>query len=134
MSAAAFRALSGATRSGPGGRYRALGRLKPGRMNKTEQRYAALLEARRAAGEILWWAFQAISFRLADSTYLRPDFAILPVSCVLEIHDTKGAKHLIEEDANAKMKIAAAAFPFRFFFAWPSKGAETGFELVEVGA
>ncbi|WP_210245072.1 DUF1064 domain-containing protein [Methylobacterium haplocladii] len=125
--------LTGATRSGPGKAYRALGRMKAGRMNRTETRYAAVLEARRASGEVFWWAFQAIKLRLADNTHLTPDFAVLPSTGVFEFHDTKGAKHLIEEDANAKMKIAGEVYPFRFFFAWPSKAGVGGFEVVEVG-
>ena len=38
----------------------ALGRLKTGQMNKTEQAYADYLERQKQAGEILWYKFEGI--------------------------------------------------------------------------
>ncbi|MFG1247289.1 PDDEXK family nuclease [Xanthobacter flavus] len=98
-------------RTGPGAAVLALGRLKPGAMNKTEEVYAAHLEAQKAAGLILWWKFEALKLRLADSTFYTPDFAVLPRSGVLEVHEVKGRW---EDDARVKIKVAADMYPFRF--------------------
>jgi hypothetical protein len=88
-------------------------RLKPERgvMNQTEARYAGKLEADRQAGSILWWAFEALSFTLAARTTYRPDFMVMTAACEVELHEVKG---FWEDDARAKIKIAASMFPFRF--------------------
>lgn len=89
----------------------ALGRLKTGEMNKTEERYSAHLEARRIAGEILWYCFEAVKLRLADNTFYSPDFAVMAADGVLEMHECKG---FWTDDARVKIKVAADRFPFRF--------------------
>ena len=55
----------------------ALGRLKTGEMNKTEAEYNAHLEALKAAGDIVWFKFEGMKFRLADNTFFTPDFAVM---------------------------------------------------------
>ena len=100
------------SRRGPAAGLLALGRLKAGTMNKTEAEYARdVLDIGKAAGEILWYRFEGIKLRLADSTFLTIDFAVLPSSGVLEMHEVKGRW---EDDARAKTKIAADQYPFRF--------------------
>ena len=89
----------------------ALGRLKVGAMNKTEAAYAATLEMRRAAGDVLWFKFEGLKFRLADNTFYTPDFAVMLASGAMEAHEVKG--HWAD-DARAKIKIAADMYPFRF--------------------
>lgn len=89
----------------------ALGRLKVGAMNKTEQAYAATLELRRAAGEVSWFKFEGLKFRLADNTFYTPDFAVMLASGALEAHEVKG--HW-QDDARAKIKIAADMYPMQF--------------------
>jgi len=89
----------------------ALGRLKVGAMNKTEQRYANVLELRKAAGEVLWFKFEALKFRLADNTFYTPDFAVMLAGGQLEAHEVKG---FWQDDARVKIKIAADMFPVRF--------------------
>lgn len=89
----------------------ALGRLKTGEMNKTEKAYSDYLQAMQNAGEILWFKFEGIKLRLADNTFLTPDFFVLANDFALEVHEVKGFWH---DDARAKTKIAAAMFPFRF--------------------
>lgn len=89
----------------------ALGRMKTGQMNKTEERYAAYLELLKHAGEILWWRFEGIKLRLADNTFYTPDFAVLAADSVMEIHEVKG---FWEDDARVKIKVAADQYPFRF--------------------
>lgn len=98
-------------RSRSGG-HLALGRLKAGAMNKTEQAYADRLRALEHAGEVLWFKFEGMKLRLADNTFYTPDFAVLASDGVLEMHEVKG---FWQDDARAKIKIAAAMFPFRFF-------------------
>lgn len=89
----------------------ALGRLKPGTMNKTEAAYASYLDLLRHAGEVLWWRFEGLKLRLADNTFYTPDFAVMARDGVMECHEVKG---FWRDDARAKIKIAADLFPFRF--------------------
>lgn len=89
----------------------ALGRLKTGAMNKTEAAYAATLGQRQAAGEVLWFKFEGLNFRLADNTFYTPDFAVMLAGGAMEAHEVKG--HW-QDDAKAKIKIAADMYPFRF--------------------
>ncbi|MDN8013563.1 hypothetical protein QZN08_03915 [Burkholderia multivorans] len=92
-------------------RMQALGRLKAGAMNKTEQRYADHLEARKQAGEIVWYRFEGIKFRLADNTFYTPDFAVMLANGQLEAHEVKGQW---QDDARVKVKVAADQYPVRF--------------------
>jgi hypothetical protein len=92
------------------GRF-ALGRLKPGTMNKTEAAYAVTLQSLQATGEIVWHKFEAIKLRLADNTFYSPDFLVLRGDGSLEVHEVKG---FWEDDARVKVKVAASLFPFRF--------------------
>lgn len=89
----------------------ALGRLKRGQMNKTEQLYAAELQRLQHAGNVQWFRFEGIKLRLADNTFYTPDFAVLAADGVLEMHEVKG---FWMDDARAKIKIAADQYPFRF--------------------
>lgn len=89
----------------------ALGRLPVGAMNKSEAAYDQHLELLERAGQVLWRKFEGMKLRLADSTFYTPDFAVLAADGVLECHEVKG---FWEEDARAKVKIAAAMYPFRF--------------------
>lgn len=88
------------------------GTLDGRQANKTERAYANLLELRRRAGEILWYKFEAIKFRLANNTYYTPDFVVLLANLEIEVHEVKG---FWEEDARVKIKVASEMFPFRFF-------------------
>lgn len=88
-------------------------------MNKTEAAYADLLEARRAGGDVLWWSFESIALRLADKTFYHPDFLVMAADGGLEVHETKG---FMRDDANVKLKVAAATFPFRFVLVRRVKG------------
>ena len=97
-------------RGGPKAFY-AQGRLKPGQMNKSEASYALHLERMKNAGRILWYRFEALKLRLADNTFYTPDFAVLAADMVMECHEVKG---FWQDDARAKIKIAAEMYPFRF--------------------
>ncbi len=89
----------------------ALGRMKAGKMNRTEAAYAARLEELKAAGEILWHSFEGLTLRLADRTRYTPDFAVMRADGLLELHEVKG---FWRDDARVKIKVAAELFPFRF--------------------
>lgn len=100
----------------------ALGRLKTGQMNKTEAEYASFLELRKHAGEIVWWKFEGLKFRLADNTFYTPDFAVMTAQSELEAHEVKG---FWQDDARAKIKIAADLYPLRFI-AFTKKAKKDG--------
>ena len=91
--------------------FYAQGRLKPGAMNKGEAAYAAHLGAQKHAGTVLWYRFEGVKLRLADNTFYTPDFAVLGADAVMECHEVKG---FWQDDARAKIKIAADLYPFRF--------------------
>lgn len=92
-------------------RFQALGRLKRGQMNKTEAEYAAHLELLKSAGEIQWYSFEAMKFRLADNTFYTPDFIVLCADGKLEAHEVKG---YWTDDARVKTKVAAEMHPLQF--------------------
>ena len=77
----------------------ALGRMKAGAMNKTEAAYAQKLELHKRAGEVLWYAFEGVTLKLADGCRYTPDFAVMLADGVIEMHE---------------VKVAANKFPFRF--------------------
>lgn len=82
-------------------------------MNKLEAEYAQILEERKRKGEIAEWMYDAISLRLARSTFYHPDFLVMLPDGTLQIHETKG---FMRDDAAVKLKTAAAIFPFLSFF------------------
>lgn len=110
------------------GRF-ALGRLKTGERNKTEQAYENFLTALQHAGSILWFKFEGIKLRLADNTFYTPDFAVMLASGQMELHEVKG---FWQDDARAKIKIAAELYPFRFLAAKPKSKKDGGGWEIEV--
>ena len=106
----------------------ALGRLKTGQMNNTEKAYAALLESRRVSGALLWYKFEGVKLRLADNTFYSPDFFVMLADGSLESHEFKC--HW-QDDARAKIKIAADMYPFRFIACKPKAKKDGGGFSVE---
>ena len=100
-------------------RFQAMGRMKAGSMNKTEAEYAQMLEMRKRAGEIAWYAFESMKLRLADNTFYSPDFTVMLANGALEQHEVKG---FWTDDARVKIKVAASLFPFPFFAIKKLKG------------
>lgn len=92
-------------------RHFALGRLPVGKRNKTEEQYEQTLELMKRSGAVLWYRFEGLKLRLADSTFYTPDFAVIASDGVVECHEVKG--HW-QDDARVKIKIAAEMYPFRF--------------------
>ena len=90
----------------------ALGRLKTGEKNATEEAFENMLKLRLIAGEIVWYKFEGWKFRLADNTFYTPDFPVMLSNGLLECHEVKG---VWTDDARAKIKIAAGMYPIRFY-------------------
>jgi len=111
-------------------RLQSLGRLAPGTMNKTEAKYAAHLDRLKLAGDVLWYGFEAMTFKLAHDCRLTPDFIILRPDMSLAAHDVKGSPAIVSDDAKVKMRVAANLMPLPFFYAFPRKGG--GWDLDEV--
>jgi hypothetical protein len=94
-------------------RMQQLGRLPRGKKNKPEAAYELeVLEPQLHAGEILFYRFEAIKLRLADNTFLTVDFPVITAAGELEFREVKGRW---TDDARAKIKVAAAQFPWRFY-------------------
>jgi hypothetical protein len=99
------------TSANPVRRMQALGRLKAGKMNRTEAAYADHLRRLALVGGIQWHAFEGLKFRLADNTFYTPDFAVMKPDGQIEVHEVKG---FWTDDARVKIKVAAAMYPFKF--------------------
>lgn len=97
----------------------ALGRLKSGEMNKTEAAYDAHLSALMHIGQVIWYRFEGIKFRLADNTFYTPDFIIMMADGRIQVHEVKG---YWTDDARVKIKVAAGMYPFDFIAIKKVKG------------
>ncbi len=109
--------------------FQALGRLKSGVMNKTEEAYSRYLDGLLRAGDILWFKFEGVKLKLADKTFLTPDFTVITKTQQLELHEVKG---FMLDDANVKLKVAADQYPFVFKLVRKAKGGS--WDIHEVGA
>jgi hypothetical protein len=103
----------------------ALGHLPTGTMNKLEAAYNVYLRTLHHTGDVLWHKFEGVKLRLADNTFYTCDFAVLPRSGVLEMHECKG---FWQDDAKVKIKVAASIYPFKFIAVKKIKG---GWEFEE---
>jgi hypothetical protein len=102
------------------------GRQRIEKMNKTELAYEAHLNLRKIKGEIAWFAFEGMTFKLGPDVRYTPDFPVLLTDGTLECHEVKGTEKRVrksgeiakaprfEDDARAKFQIAAALFPIVF--------------------
>lgn len=96
-------------------------------MTKPERTCQARLEAYRAAGDVLWYAFEPMKLRLADRTFFLPDFAVQwRQERELAFIECKGP--YVREDGWLKLKIAAAQFPFAFYLFQLGGSGEERFE------
>ena len=86
-------------------------RKKHGERTKDEIAYEAVLEQRKTAGEILWYKYEGVTFKIADDLRYTPDYGVLLADFTLEFHEVKG---FWTQVAIAKIKVAAATFPVRF--------------------
>ncbi len=103
----------------------AMAALKRTRMNKTEAEWAAILEARKRAGEIIWYQFEGLRLRLANGAYFTPDFPVLTKEGQLEFQEVKG---FWREAAKLRIRVAASLYPFWKFYAIRKKRKKDGGE------
>lgn len=80
-------------------------------MNGTEKAYAEELRLRQLAGEVVWYEFEAVSFRIGEGAHYKPDFLVMLADGSMECHEVKG---FWAEAARVRIKVAADRFPFRF--------------------
>lgn len=104
------------------GRPRASGKKRrtTGTMNRLEASYAAYLDQRKAAGEVLAWWFERLAFRVGKSCFWHADFLVQVADGTLEIHDCKG---FAQDDAVVKARAVADEFPFDVYHVTFSKKA-----------
>jgi hypothetical protein len=88
-------------------------------MNKLEADYAAELRLKLLAGEILWFEYEALKFKLAAATFYTPDFIVMTKEFFFEAHEVKG---FWEDDARVKIKCASDKFPVKFIAITRTKG------------
>lgn len=92
-----------------------------GYRSKAEARYAAILEARKASGEIRDWAYESIRLRLVDGemvTYT-PDFMVHEVDGALTFIEIKG---FLREAARIRFLMAREKYPmFQWRFIWAKR-------------
>lgn len=97
-------------------------RREAGRMNRTEEAFAAILDAHP---DVAIWRFEAIKLRLADSTFYEPDFFVIATdgrACFVEVKTRWGGKRHAgkagwTEDGRVKVKVAAETFAEFDFYA-----------------
>ena len=88
------------------------GRTKRGEMNKLESAYALeVLEARRLAGEIIGYKYEAMKLRLAKGAWWTPDFVIFNLDGTIEFAEIKG---FWRQAGRQAIKVAAELHPFKF--------------------
>lgn len=116
-------------------RLQALGRKKPGELNKTEQRFVdEWIMPRVQTSDIVWWGFESVTLKLAPDCRLTVDFFVMRADGALQAYDVKGSLAIVSDDAAIKMRVAGDKFPWPFFYAVPKKKADGGDWLIkEVG-
>lgn len=92
--------------------FYALGRLKTGQKNKTEEAYELeVLKPAMQDGSISWYRFEGVKLRLADNTFYTPDYCVMRSDGTMEMHEVKG---FWQDDARVKIKVAADMYPLKF--------------------
>ena len=95
---------------------------KPKGMNKTEARYAAILDIYKRKGEILDWEFEGVTLKLADDSRYTPDFAITLYGGHIRFVETKGG--FIREAALVRFKVAKSKWKAFDFQLWQWKSGD----------
>lgn len=97
------------------------------KMNALESRFALeYLKPLLLAGEIRWFEFEPMRFRLGGSAFYKPDFVVIDGIGQVLSYETKGHWR---EAARARIKIAAERFPWvRFVAVKHTRGTGWTFE------
>lgn len=106
-------------------KYATCKKRERGKMNAGELKYSQQLDLRMSAGEVLWWAFEGITFKIGDDCRITPDFSVMEADGTMVLIDVKGRsgeKYWAEEDAVVKLKTLATIYPFQVFVVWPKSG------------
>lgn len=89
--------------------------LAASKMNALEQRFATeYLEPLRLGGELQWWAFEPMNFRIGGTAFYRPDFIVVDGIGQVLAYETKGHWR---EAARVRIKVAADLVPWMRFVA-----------------
>jgi hypothetical protein len=78
------------------------------KLNKTEQRYADILERRKMAGTLQDYYVQEITVKIGDDCRYTPDFCVIEMDGTLTFIEIKGG--FVREDAIVKFRAAAKQF------------------------
>jgi hypothetical protein len=108
-----------------------LPRRVAGVMNKTEAAFARHLEYLRNVGEVLWFAYEPFSLRLARRTRYTPDFVVVladGTTVLREVKGRKGETYYCRETSKVKVKLAGELFGWPIAIVWPLKGGGWGSE------
>ncbi len=108
---------------------KAIGRIRlPKGMNKTELRYSIFLELQRRAGVVVWFRYEGMTLKMGYDLRYTPDFIVMMASGAIQFHEVKGAKKdgkpHVQDDARAKIAMAAELYPFEFLMVWPGTRGE----------
>lgn len=105
---------------------------KPGKnekgQNKTEAKFDRRLADDKHAGLILDYWFEGVKFRLADNTFLTPDFVVAMPDGSMIVYEVKGG--FTREDARVKIKVAADRYPFLRWVVAKYVNREWQYELI----
>jgi len=102
-----------------------------GRMNKLESSFAALLDGKQAAGEIIGHSFEVFKIRIAHAAkgaWYTPDFLAVGKDGRLVFYEVKG---FWREAARLRIKVAADRTKWARFVAVTRKKGEWNFEEIE---
>lgn len=82
--------------------------------NRLETAYGKRLDVLQRTGEILDYAYERVTLKLAHDCRLTVDWHVIAADGVTEFHECKGPHAW--EDSIIKLKVAATQFPhYRFF-------------------
>ena len=89
--------------------------------SKLEEQYAWYLELAKTAGRIRDYMHHPFRLRLGKGVTYQPDFLVVRVDDVIELHEVKGG--YIREKGRVKYMTAAERFPwFQFVFVVGKRG------------
>ena len=110
---------------GEAGTYARLMSEQPVYKSKLEKRYAAFLELRLRAGEIVKWRYEAISLRIGSGARYCPDFYVLLSDGSAWFDECKGHWR---EAARVRFLAAVDLYP-EFRWRVVTAGARRGFDI-----